>query len=72
MEIITKSPGFKHIAEDIFSLLEKKNLLECRAVDKSWKQILDEPRFWLKKQNRHDLLEIQNSEVTIFRETKIS
>ena len=57
MEIITKSPGFQHIAEDIFSLLEKKNLLEYRTVDKSWKQILDQPRFWLKKQNRHDLLE---------------
>ena len=59
MEIITKSPGFQHIAEDIFSLLEKKNLLECRMVDKSWKKIMDQPGFWLKKQHRHDLLDIQ-------------
>ena len=49
MEAITKIPGLQHISEDIFNLLDTKNLLKCRLVNKSWKKILDQPIFWLKK-----------------------
>ena len=49
MEKLTKSPGLQHISEDIFKLLDKKSLLECRMVNSSWKEVLDQPIFWLKK-----------------------
>ena len=45
---ITKNPGLQHIMEDIFKLLDKKSLMNCRLVDHSWKIILDQPNFWLK------------------------
>ena len=49
MEKITKSPGLQHISEDVFKLLDKKSLLNCRMVTSSWKEFLDQPIFWLKK-----------------------
>ena len=44
-----KIPGLQHISEDVFKLLDKKSLLECRMVNSSWKEVLDQPIFWLKK-----------------------
>ena len=49
MEAIAQSPGLQHISEDIFKLLDKKSLINCREVNSSWKNVLDEPIFWLKK-----------------------
>ena len=49
MEAVTKNPGLQHIAEDIFNILEKKSLADCRLVNKSWMTILNRPIFWLKK-----------------------
>ena len=49
MEVFTKNPGFQHIAEDIFKILDKKILVDCRLVNKSWMTILNRPMFWLKK-----------------------
>ena len=49
MERLTKNPGLQHVAEDIFGFLDKKNLMDCRLVNKSWKEILEGPVFWLKK-----------------------
>ena len=49
MQAFTKIPGLQHISEDIFKLLDKKNLMKSRLVNNSWKQILDSPIFWLKK-----------------------
>ena len=43
MEKITK------ISEDLFQLLDKESLLNCRRVNSSWKEFLDQPIFWSKK-----------------------
>ena len=48
MESITKNPDLKHIAEDIFECLDKKSLIACRSVNKSWKDILNQPMFYLR------------------------
>ena len=45
MEAITKIPGLQHISEDIFNLLDTKSLLNCGLVNKSWRNILDQPIF---------------------------
>ena len=49
MEQISKTLGLHHIAEDIFKLLDEKTIIDCRLVNNSWKNILDQPMFWLKK-----------------------
>ena len=49
LDRITKIPGLQHISEDIFKLLEKKCLMDCRLVNSSWKNVLDQPMFWLNK-----------------------
>ena len=54
MEIITKSPGLQHISESFFGFLDKKDLLNCRLVNKSWKKVLDQPNFWFKKLETDD------------------
>ena len=51
MNAIIKNPGLHHIAEDIFRCLDKKIILNCRLVNYSWKEVLDQPVFWLKKLN---------------------
>ena len=49
MEKITKIPGLQHIFKDIFQLLDKESLLNCRRVNSSWREFLDQPIFWSKK-----------------------
>ena len=49
MDQITKNTGLQHIAEEIFKHLDKENLMICRKVSKSWKDILDGPMFLLKR-----------------------
>ena len=49
MEVVTKNPGLQHIAEDIFNMLDKKSLVDCRSVNKSWMTVLNRPTFWMKK-----------------------
>ena len=49
LNTIVDNPGFQHIAEDIFKILDKKILVDCRLVNKSWMTILNRPMFWLKK-----------------------
>ena len=46
---ITKNPGLQHISDGVFKLLDKKSLMNCRLVNHSWKNILDQPNFWFKK-----------------------
>ena len=46
---ITKIPGLQHVSEDIFQLLDKTSLMDCRLVNASWKNVLDQPIFWLDK-----------------------
>ena len=49
MDLATKNPGLQHIAEDIFNILDKESLLDCRLVNKSWMEIMNKHIFWLKK-----------------------
>ena len=49
MNAITNIPGFFHISEDIFNLLDKKSLVDCQLVNHSWREILNKPKFWLKR-----------------------
>ena len=51
MEIVTKSPGLQQVSEDIFNLLDRKSLMHCRLVNSSWKNVFDQPIFWIKKLN---------------------
>ena len=41
--------GYLHISEKIFLHLNKKSILACRLVNSSWKNIIDNPIFWVKK-----------------------
>ena len=49
MDLITKNPGLQHIIEETFMNLDHENLLKCQQVNLSWKIILKNPTFWLKK-----------------------
>ena len=49
MDAINKIPGLQHIAEDIFKLLDKESLMNCRVTNSSWKNVLEQPIFWLQK-----------------------
>ena len=49
MDRFTNNPGLQHVAENIFLLLDPKTLGSCQLVNRSWKNILENPRFWLKK-----------------------
>ena len=48
MEEILQNPGLQHIAEEIFWKLSYEDLENCRLVNQSCKQILENPMFWLK------------------------
>ena len=54
MDIVTKTPGLQHLSEDIFKLLDKKSSLQCRLVNSFWKNVLEQPNFWLKKLSQED------------------
>ena len=49
LETLINNPGLQHIAENIFQYLDQHSLLKYRLVNSSWKRILDQPIFWLKK-----------------------
>ena len=46
MDLITRTPGLIHIAEQIFSNLERTSLLVCQEVNEYWASILRNPWFW--------------------------
>ena len=48
-------PGLQHLAENIFFNLKKEKLEDCRLINESAKEILDDPTFWLKKFVRRGL-----------------
>ena len=63
MDLITKSPGLKHIAEAILSNLTKENeFTNCQKVNTFWKSILNTPTFWLKKCSERGLSNQYNLE----------
>ena len=43
--------GFDHIGEKIFKFHNGKDILNFRLVCISWKKILENPMYWLKKLN---------------------
>ena len=49
MDLITKSPGLSHVAENIFLNLNHEDLLlKCQAVNPHWKNIIRNHWFWFK------------------------
>ena len=67
MDQIINNPGFQNIIEIIFLNLDFEDLQNCQLINKSCKEILDNPMFWLKKwrfgqglsqKNRSDWAEI--------------
>ena len=49
IKTLTNNQGFLHLSEKIFLLLDNKSILTCRIVNPSWKNIIDNPIFWVKK-----------------------
>ena len=64
MEKLTNNQGFQHIAETIFLQLDPLILETCRDVNKSWKKILEDPSFWLKKCFQSGLLKSSSEKTT--------
>ena len=57
MELVAKSPGLQHIAEDIFHILDNKSLLDCKLVNKSLMSIINRQTFWLKRRLKKSISE---------------
>ena len=57
MDILTKTPGFHYVAENIFINLDFEDLENCSQVNKSWRKILNNPSFWLRKLIQFGVLE---------------
>ena len=49
MELLTNNPGLQHVAEEIFLNLNSKDLQKCTYVNERWKNIINNPSFYLKK-----------------------
>ena len=57
MDILTKTPGFHYVAENIFINLDFEDLENCSQVSQSWQKILNNPSFWLRKLIQYGVLE---------------
>ena len=49
MDLVTTTPGLQHIAEQIFSNLDRKSLRRCQKVNDHWGNILRNPWFWFNR-----------------------
>ena len=49
LENFINNPGLQHLAENIFSHLNYKDLDACQLVNRSCRSILGNPKFWLRK-----------------------
>ena len=49
MEKILNNPGLQHLAENVLMNLNVEDLKIVAQINQSCKQILEEPKFWLKK-----------------------
>ena len=56
MDQITKAPGLIHIAEKIFSYLDKNDLMQCQEVNEYWAIILRYPWFWYTRMKQKSTL----------------
>ena len=70
---ISNIPGLQHISEDILKLLDKKSLMDCRLVNSSWKNILNQPMFWMNKMKFEKLvpLDVQKSLKALVKQLEI-
>ena len=49
METIINNPGLQHLTEKFFLNISVEELKICSQINQYWKQILENPLFWLKK-----------------------
>ena len=56
MDLITTTPGLIHIAEQIFSYLDRYSLLICQKVNVYWASILQNPWFWFNRMMQNTTL----------------
>ena len=49
MENVIQNPGLQHITEMILFNLDFEDLQKCKLLNKSFKDILEDPMFWLRK-----------------------
>ena len=56
MDLITRTPGLIHIAEQIFTNLDRKELLQCQKVNEYWAIILRNPWFWYHRMMQNNTL----------------
>ena len=56
MDLITRTPGLIHIAEQIFTNLDRKELLQCQKVNEYWAIILRNPWFWYHRMTQNNTL----------------
>ena len=49
LESITGNPGLLSVSEHIFSFLDFETLMNCRKVSKSFNQVLNKPKLWLRQ-----------------------
>ena len=49
MDQIIQNPGFQHLTEKILLNLPFKDVISLQLVNKTLKEILDDPMFWIKK-----------------------
>ena len=57
MEKVLTNAAFAHILEEIFFNLESKDLANCMKAGPHFKAILDQPTFWVKKNQTDGLIE---------------
>ena len=53
MDLITRTPGLIHIAEEIFSNLDRNSLLEYQKVNEYWECIIRNPWFWFRRMQHY-------------------
>ena len=52
------NPGLQHIGLNIFKSLDHQSLLNCRNVNQEWRNLLNNPRFWLERSRKNFSQEI--------------
>ena len=60
MDLITKNPGLQHIAEEIFSNLDRNSLCKCQKVNNHWWNIIMNPWFSFNRIKLHNKLLLGN------------
>ena len=60
MDKITRTPGLHHIAEQIFSNLDRISLQECQKVNIHWWNILIKPWFWFNRMKTNGKLSLEH------------